>query len=208
VLHIFDMDGTMLVGTTASLVIAERTGTGTELHQLEEEFAQGALTTVEFARSLHQLWQGLDSDVVADAFATAPWIGSIPSVVEDIRSRGHVAVVLTMSPDFFADLLLDWQFNAVEASRFPALPLHGTLDEALILTPEDKPRLVARYADALNLQPYECVAYGDSMSDAPLFDVLPNTVAVNATAALERVASAIYRGSDLFEAYELGRSLT
>jgi phosphoserine phosphatase len=33
-----------------------------------------------------------------------------------------------------------------------------------------------------------CVAYGDSMSDLPLFAVLENTVAVNADAALERSA--------------------
>jgi phosphoserine phosphatase len=117
-------------------------------------------------------------------------------------------MVITMSPNFFADLLLDWQFNSVEASRFPALPLYGTLDEAMILTPEDKPRLVAGYADSLKLQPHECVAYGDSTSDAPLFNALPNTVAVNATASLEQAASAIYRGGDLFEAYRLGRSLT
>lgn len=52
-----------------------------------------------------------------------------------------------------------------------------------------------------------CVAYGDSMSDEPLFDHLCNTVAVDAPLALKAVARMAYRGDDRREAYALGRSL-
>lgn len=43
------------------------------------------------------------------------------------------------------------------------------------------------------------VAYGDSMSDLPLFAALDNTVAVHADPALEVAARITYRGNDLRE---------
>ncbi|MGH3377488.1 MAG: hypothetical protein ACRDP6_22380 [Actinoallomurus sp.] len=52
-----------------------------------------------------------------------------------------------------------------------------------------------------------CVAYGDSLSDAPLFRRLTKTVAVNADHHLADLATLSYRGDDLAEAYTLGRAL-
>jgi phosphoserine phosphatase len=51
-----------------------------------------------------------------------------------------------------------------------------------------------------------CVAYGDSLSDAPLFAHLTATVAVNADHHLEDLAAVGYRGGSLWEAYALGRA--
>jgi phosphoserine phosphatase len=53
----------------------------------------------------------------------------------------------------------------------------------------------------------DCVAYGDSASDLLLFDALPNTVAVNASPRIAGLAQKQYVGQDLWEAYQLGRSL-
>ena len=76
-----------------------------------------------------------------------------------------------------------------------------------ILTPDDKPRLVRERLVALDLHVERCVAYGDSMSDAPLFRVLTHTVAVNADDHLLELAAARYEGADLWPPYELGRAL-
>ncbi|MEV8514848.1 hypothetical protein [Dactylosporangium sp. NPDC051484] len=51
------------------------------------------------------------------------------------------------------------------------------------------------------------VAYGDSMSDAPLFRHLAATVAVNADTHLTGLAAASYRGESCIDAYEIGRAL-
>jgi phosphoserine phosphatase len=53
----------------------------------------------------------------------------------------------------------------------------------------------------------DCVAYGDSASDIPLFRRLRNTVAVNGTNSLKAVAAASYDGTDLRGAYQRGRGL-
>ncbi|SNT64868.1 phosphoserine phosphatase [Asanoa hainanensis] len=206
VLHVFDMDGTLLRGSSASLQIGRATGTVAEVAALEAAFVAGAIDTVGFARGVHQLWQGLTLDIVAAVYAGSPWLTGIREVCADIRRRGERSAVVTMSPDFFAELLLDEGVDEVVASRFPAVPLVTPVDPAGILTPVDKVRialeLCARHGAS------RCIAYGDSISDVPLFAHLGRTtVAVNADAHVASVAGASYAGSDLFEAYALGRSL-
>ena len=207
-LHVFDLDGTLLPATTASLELAKVTGHLDALHALESRFGAGELDTKGFARAVHELWADLTAGQVSEAFAAARRLGRVADVFADIRARGERSVVITMSPDFFVEELLALGTDEVLASRFPPVPFVGArLDPAGILTPDDKPRLVrGRLAD-LDLPIERCVAYGDSMSDAPLFRVLQHTVAVNADDHLLELAAARYDGDDLWPAYELGRAM-
>lgn len=206
-LHIFDMDGTLLAGTTANLEIARVLGTLDELVALEAEFAAGDLDTRGFSAAVHALWTELTPAVVAAAFAGGPWLSGIEEVCADIRGRGEHSVVITMSPDFFARALLDLGFDEVVASRFPALPFRAPLDPEEILTPADKVRVTEDLRRRYGLERSQCVAYGDSMSDAPLFAHLRNTVAVNADHHVAGLAAIAYQGDDLGAAYRLGRAL-
>ncbi|MFF6885661.1 HAD family hydrolase [Streptomyces sp. NPDC012421] len=206
-LHVFDMDGTLLRDTSASLEIASRLGCLAELRSLEADFAAGTLDTRGFAAALHGLWGALTPEVVADAFDGAPWIGGLADVLADIRSRGDRAVVVTLSPDFFADRLRGLGVDAVVASGFPPPPFRTAPDPARILVPEDKVTAVDRLRASFGLDRDSCVAYGDSGSDVPLFSVLRHTVAVNAGPGLRALARAGYDGDDLRAAYALGREL-
>lgn len=201
------MDGTLLKGTTASLQIARHLGCAAELAGLEARFAAGEIDTRGFAAAIYALWQSLTRQAVTEVFDASPWLGGIPEVCADIRRRGERSVVITMSPDFFARNLLELGFDAVLASRFPALPFREPPDPAGILTPSDKVRIVDELRTSHGLPRSQCVAYGDSMSDAPLFRWLANTVAVNADHHLAGLAAASYRGDDLAGAYALGRGL-
>jgi phosphoserine phosphatase len=203
-LHIFDMDGTLLSGTTASLQIAAAHGTEFELRALEARFTAGNLDTVGFAAAIHGLWASLTPEIVAAAVEGGTWLTGIAEVTADIRARGERSAVITMSPDFFADHLYARGFDTVVASRFPALPFRTPIDPAAILTPADKVHITEELRRGLPLS--RCVAYGDSLSDAPLFDHITATVAVNADHHLENRAAASYRGRSLLEAYALGRA--
>lgn len=201
------MDGTLLVGTTASLQIARHLGCTQDLASLEARFAAGKLDTRGFAAAIVQLWGSLTQQAVADVAGASPWLNGIREVCADIRKRGERSVVITMSPDFFAWQLLEFGFDDVAASRFPALPFREPLDPAGILTPADKVRIATEMRARHGLPLSRCVAYGDSMSDAPLFRRLTKTVAVNADHHLAELATLSYRGDDLAGAYQLGRSL-
>ncbi|KJY42424.1 hypothetical protein VR41_07900 [Streptomyces sp. NRRL B-1568] len=205
-LHVFDMDGTLLRGTTASLQIARRLDCLPALLRLEAAFTSGAVDTRAFAAEICRLWQGLTPRVVRDVFAEAPWIDGLPEVLDDIRGRGERSVVVTMSPDFFADGLRDLGVDEVVASRFPPPPFRTAPDPAGILSPLDKVRAVDRIRTAAALDRDACVAYGDSGSDIPLFRTLRHTVAVNAVDDLRRLARFHYDGDDLRGAYRLARA--
>jgi phosphoserine phosphatase len=205
-LHVFDMDGTLLSGTTASLQIAAAHGSEPELRALEARFAAGDLDTRSFATAIHALWCTLDAATVSHAFAGGTWLGGIAEVCADIRARGEHSAVITMSPDFFADLLYPWGFDTVVASRFPALPFRAPIEEAGILTPADKVRIVDDLLARHDVPASRCVAYGDSLSDGPLFAHLTATVAVNADHHLENRATTSYRGDSLLLAYAVGRT--
>lgn len=204
-LHVFDMDGTLLRGTTASLEVGRHLGCLPEVIRLEEAFAGGELDTAGFAGEIFRLWEGLTFSVAAKAFREAPWIGGLREVLGDIRMRGEHSLVVTMSPDFFADRLRAFGAEAVTASRFPALPFRTAPDPAGILSPSDKITAVDRFCASLGLAREECIAYGDSGSDIPLFRELRHTVAVNASAALRALAASSYDGEDLETAYRIGR---
>jgi phosphoserine phosphatase len=206
-LHIFDMDGTLFTGTSANLEIARRIGTLAELQALENRLLAGDLDTRGFSVAIHTLWRELTPPVVAAAFTGAPWLRGIREVCADIRRRGEHSVVITMSPDFFAQALLELGFDEVVASRFPSLPFREPLDPAGILTPADKVRVTEDRRTRYKLPRSHCVAYGDSLSDAPLFGHLDNTVAVNADHHLTGLAARVYDGDDLTAAYRLARGL-
>jgi phosphoserine phosphatase len=206
-LHVFDMDGTLLRGTTAAIELSRRLGRLEPLAELEAGFAAERITAAEFAVQMHELWGELTSEIVAEVAGGAPWIEGIADVCADIAQRGERSMLITMSPDFFADHLTRYGIDVVAASRFPPLPFAAALDPTGILEPADKVRFTERELASCGLPRAQCVAYGDSMSDLPLFGELQNTVAVNADEALERLASRAYRGDDLLEAYALGREL-
>jgi phosphoserine phosphatase len=205
-LHVFDLDGTLLRGTTASLEIARRLDCLSGLLELEAAFAAGTLDTRGFAAELHRLWHALTPELAIEAFTGAPWIGGLADVLADIRRRGEHSVVITMSPDFFATQLGPLGVDEVVASAFPPLPFRQAPDPAGILTPADKVIAVDRIRSAFGLDRDSCVAYGDSGSDIPLFQALTHTVAVNATPVLRELARYHYDGDDLREAYRLAGS--
>jgi phosphoserine phosphatase len=200
------MDGTLLRGTTAGLEIARRLGCLPDLVRLEADFARGAVDTRGFAAEVCRLWQDLTPELVADVFARAPWIGGVADVFADIRRRGERSIVVTMSPDFFADRLRAYGADEVVASGFPSLPLCTAPDPGRILSPADKVTAVDRVRTALGLGRDSCIAYGDSASDIPLFRELSHTVAVNADDALRELARYQYDGDDLRVAYRIARA--
>ena len=206
-LHVFDMDGTLLRGTTAPIEISRRVGRLEPLAELERGFAAEEISAAEFAVEMRALWEDLTVELVAEVVAAAPWIDGIEDVCADIAERGERSMLITMSPAFFAEHLRDRGIDVVRASLFPPLPFAAPIDPTGILNPADKVRLTEAERAAHGLPRDACVAYGDSMSDLPLFGVLQNTVAVNADPALERAARVAYRGEDLREAYAQGRAM-
>ncbi|MFN8163666.1 MAG: HAD-IB family phosphatase [Solirubrobacterales bacterium] len=202
-LHIFDMDGTLLPGS-ASLELSRHMGQLEAVEAIEERWSRGEVGHVEYYEISLPLWTGLSDEDVEEVFRAIAWVDRIPEVWADIARRGERSAVISLSPQFFAERLLRWGLHSahgaeVEAGVFP--------DPSLVLTPDSKVEIAEELMQRYGVGASDCVAYGDSVSDVPLFDLLSNTVAVNGTEALRRAAAASYEGADLWAAYEMGRDL-
>ncbi|MFJ3667979.1 HAD family hydrolase [Streptomyces sp. NPDC090106] len=204
-LHLFDLDGTLLYGTSAPMEISRQIGREAETVALERAISAGLIDPPEYARQVHLLWTELAEIHVAAAFAGAPWLARIQDVWREIRSNGDYCAVISLSPSFFVERLTDWGAHAAYGSRFPAVPFTEPVDPAGVLNAAAKVLIADRLCAEFGVVRADCVAYGDSMSDKDLFGVVPVSVAVNADAHLAGLATHSYAGRDLWEAYELVR---
>ncbi|MDR3082835.1 MAG: HAD-IB family phosphatase [Streptomyces sp.] len=204
-LHLFDLDGTLLYGTSAPMEISRQLGLEAETVALERAIAAGRIGPPEYARQVHALWTQLTEAHVTEAFAAAPWLSRIEEVWTAIRENGDYCAVISLSPSFFVERLMQWGAHAAYGSRFPALPFTEPVDPAGILSAAAKVRITDRLCAKFGVRRADCVAYGDSLSDRDLFDAVPISVAVNADQHLADRATHCYAGRDLWDAYELAR---
>lgn len=202
-LFVFDMDGTLLHGTTACAELASAIpDTAAALEQIEAAFASGEIDTVEFAQKIHTLWGVLDHEFVEKVFRDAPKLANIDQAMGLLKSRGDMVCMITMSPEFFARHFSSLGVDRIFASQFPETSVQ-TLHNGSILTPEDKPTIVSELCSDFGFDLGDVVAFGDSMSDWHLFRQLQHTVAVNADRRIRALARYVYDGDDLLEALRL-----
>ncbi|MCD9143739.1 HAD family hydrolase [Streptomyces albireticuli] len=202
-LHVFDMDGTLMHGSAAAIEISRQLGLEREIAELERAFAARELTPARFAALAVELWRELTEEQVTAAFEGAPWMDGIRDVWAAIRARGERCAVISLSPGFFVERLLTWGADAAHGSLWPSVPFRDPVDPAGILDADAKVRIADELCAEYGLTRADCVAYGDSMSDARLFSVVPVSVAVNADHHVRDIAAYAYAGRDLREAYEL-----
>ncbi|OIK05803.1 HAD family hydrolase [Streptomyces monashensis] len=202
-LHLFDLDGTLLHGTTAPVEISRQLGREVETLALDRAISQGRIGPPEYAARVYELWGDLTDAHVDAAFRAAPWLARIREVWAEIRNAGEYCAVVSLSPSFFVERLLDWGAHAAHGSRFPAVPFTEPVDPAGVLSAAAKVTVADRLCAEFGLARADCVAYGDSSSDRDLFAAVPLSVAVNADARLAGLATHRYTGRDLWDAYEL-----
>lgn len=202
-LHLFDLDGTLMFGSAAPVEISRQLGLSAEIAELERSFSAREIGPQEFSVAAHALWSELTPAHVRAAFDGSPWLAGIQEVWREIRERGDYCAVISLSPSFFVELLLEWGAHAAHGSVFPTVPFTGPMEVSGILTPEGKVTVADRLCAQFGVSRGDCVAYGDSMTDAVLFEVVPVSVAVNARPYLAERATHVYEGRDLREAYQL-----
>lgn len=202
-LHVFDMDGTLLMGS-ATVEISRHIGRLAAAAEIEDAWLRGEIDDIPFWNRALELWEGIGDEQIDAAFDAAVWIEGIREVFLDIAQRGERSIVISQSPHFFVRRLERWGVHATFGSD---VCIGEQAEENSTLSAEDKVLITKRVLDAWGASTSNCIAYGDSSSDIELFRWLPNTVAVNAKQSLVDLAAASYHGNDLRKAYILGRSL-
>jgi phosphoserine phosphatase len=194
----FDLDGTLLRGTTVSMLTAAWLGRRGALDDLERRYAEGAITNAAVAEASAPWFEGHSVDEVTRALDPGPWIDGIGETVDALRAGGaHVALAT-----------VTWRSAAeAVAARFGFEDCSGTemavADGRLLGTvsrhfdADDKAAFVEDVCRRRGVSPSEAAAVGDSRSDLPMFARVGLSIALNADDGARAAATTTLDTEDL-----------
>jgi phosphoserine phosphatase len=194
------MDGTLLPETSGLLAIAKLTDTESQVLELEFAFKQQLLDTIGFTEAIYNLWGELIPSEVQKAFEATPKLAGLEHTLNEIRAGGNISCLITMSQDIYANYFRSSGFDLIFATKYPCAGENLRLP-GRVLTPIDKPRIAAKVTENNNISLSSCVAFGDSLSDAPLFEQVGFAVSVNGDHHIQKLAHTHYIGTSIYEAY-------
>lgn len=201
----FDLDGTLVRGTSTCQHIADSFGHGDVLRELELNYAQGAISNRIVAETDARHYVGRRIEEIAEVMKTIPLIHGIDEAFSALRTQGLHLILATVT----------WRFAAkVVAERFKldawsgcvmGESASGILDGAVVthFDEYDKRAFVEAYCAKHGIAMSEVVAVGDSRSDIPLFSAVGYSIALNATKSAREAASCTIDTEDLADVLKL-----
>lgn len=86
--------------------------------ELDRAMSAGRTDPPEYTSRVYTLWAELTDAHVVAAFDGAPWLARIRDVWAEIRASGDYGAVVSLSPSFFVERLLDWGAHAPSGRAF------------------------------------------------------------------------------------------
>ncbi|MEU2674091.1 HAD-IB family phosphatase [Streptomyces sp. NPDC007164] len=195
----FDVDGTLVPGTSSSLFLAGFLGHRDELVKAEDAYASGALDNRQVSELDAAGWAGVPEDLISGWLDGLPLVSGITETVAWCRQNGLVPVLATLAWSPVGGYLTDrFGFHTFSGPR-----LETTADGRFTgrvahhFDEYDKRDFALAHARELGLVPRWCGAVGDSRSDLPLFASVELSVAFNASAGARAAATVTVDDDDL-----------
>ncbi len=201
----FDLDGTLVRGTTVSQHLADRFGQGEQMLELERRYASGEISNSVVAEEQARGYRGIPLPRVVEKLDDIACIDGIDSTLAALRERGIVSVLGTVTWSFAAEefgrrhgfAAVSGTEIEIDAEGVPTGAVKRHFDEW------DKLEFVSSYSEANGIDLAECIAVGDSRSDVPLFEAVGFSIALNATPQAREVASVALDTEDLTDLLDL-----
>jgi phosphoserine phosphatase len=196
----FDLDGTLLRGTSVSLQLAARFDRRRPVEQLEHAYRRSEVTVAELAAATAARYRGLSRRDVWTALAEIRPIEGLDRALLLLRRRQVRLLLATCTWRFAADYFqARYGFDAVcgtsmeESDGLLSGVVSGCVDGPT------KAGFLVDYCGGEGIALEDCVAVGDSASDVPMFGVAGRSIALNATAEARRAAAASIETENLCE---------
>ena len=197
----FDLDGTLLRGTSVSRLLGTSLGYAAEIDELERRFAAHEISNTVVADSSACHYRGLTRKAMWDVLSGATWIHGIGDTVRALRARELRLLLTTVTWTFAGEYLVDrYGFDASSGTRM-AESINGELLGSVDRYCDEFGKLAFVEADAAlhGWAMSDYIAIGDSRSDVPLFERAGFSIALNATAEARRAATISVDCDDLRE---------
>jgi phosphoserine phosphatase len=201
----FDLDGTLVRGTTVSQHLADRFGQGEQMAELERRYATGEISNSVVAEEQARNYRGIPLPQVVEKLSDIVCIDGIDSTLATLHERGIESLLGTVTWTFAAEefgrrhgfVAVSGTEIDLDAGGVPTGGVRRNFDEW------DKLKFVASYCEANGIDLAECVAVGDSRSDVPLFEAVGFSIALNATSQAREAASVALDTEDLTDILDL-----
>lgn len=194
----FDLDGTLIPGTTVSLSLAHHLGYEAELQALERQFRDGEIGNSVIADFEAEHLRGLPVTEIEEVIGRIPLIRGLRETVEALKSGGITAIVATITWSF-APRAYQRRFGVDGYCGTEMGEADGRLTGTVVRYCDefDKLDYVKAECARRGLEARHCAALGDSRSDIPLFHWAGRSMAINASPAARAAARSAIETSDL-----------
>lgn len=194
----FDVDGTLVPGTSSSVFLAGFLGHRDELAAAEDGYASGALDNRHVSELDAAGWEGVPEEQVTGWLDGLPLVAGISETVAWCWSNGLVPVLATLAWSPVGEYLTGrFGFHSFSGARLETAGGRFTGRVAHHFDEYDKRDFALALARELGLDPLACGAVGDSRSDLPLFASVGVAVAFNASKQARTAATVAVDDDDL-----------
>jgi phosphoserine phosphatase len=177
----FDLDGTLVRGTSTGLHLAKKIGHANSMAEIEARYQKGEVSNAEVAALDGIHYKGYSISDIHQYLEDIPTVDHIAETVEFLSSKGIKSLLCTLAWDFVAEFFAK-QYGFIRWSG-PAL----VTDKNGVFTGEvlsdfhetDKPIFVNDYCLVEKTDMSKAFHVGDSRSDVPLFKAVGFSVAFN-----------------------------
>jgi phosphoserine phosphatase len=179
---VFDLDGTLLRGTTVSLLLAQWLGRGEEIAELERAFHAHEISNSVIADTSAAWLAGCRTADAWQVLADGPWINGMTETLQTLGDAGVSLLLGTITWRGAAEMLRERHgFAAVSGTEMAANDgvLSGVVSR--YFDEHDKLRFVEKWCAQNGFSMSQVAAIGDSRSDVPLFRRVGMSIALNAT---------------------------
>ncbi len=93
----FDLDGTLVRGTSVSQYLADQLGQSEQMAELERRYASGAISNSVVAEEQAHSYGGIPLEDIVSKLAEIPCIGEIDATILGLRERGIESILGTVT---------------------------------------------------------------------------------------------------------------
>jgi phosphoserine phosphatase len=194
----FDVDGTLVPGTSSGQHLAGLLGHGSVVREAEAAYADGMLTNREVSVLDASGWAGRSPTEVHGLLESMPVVDGITETVGWCRRHDLVPVLATLAWEVVgAFLCARFGFDRACGPRLAIADGRYLGQVAAHFDELGKRDFAVAVADEFGVPLACCAAVGDSRSDLPLFAEVGLAVAFNAAPAVRAAAHVSTDGDDL-----------
>ena len=179
---VFDLDGTLLRGTSVSLLLAQWLGQAEEMAELERAFHAHEISNSVVADTSAGWLAGRSTADAWRVLTDGTWIAGMAETFRALTDAGVSLLLGTITWSFAAGMLRErYGFAAVSGTEMRVNDgiLSGIVTR--YFDEHDKVRFVEKWCVQNGFSMSQVAAVGDSRSDVPLFRRAGMSIALNAT---------------------------